>query len=64
MGRILYKNYLKMGENADVKIPFLIPTQRLDAGLLKICKQYQSSYFCTVLAKIKVEKLSTEKTKV
>ena len=49
-----------MGENADVKIP----TQRLDAGLLKICKQYQSSYFCTVLAKIRVEKLSTEKTKV
>ena len=53
-----------MGENADVKIPFLIPTQRLDAGLLKICKQYQSSYFCTVLAKIRVEKLSTEKIKV
>ena len=24
-----------MGKNADVKIPFLIPTQRLDAGLLK-----------------------------
>ena len=60
MDRILDKNYLKMGENADVKIP----TQRLDAGLLKICKQYQSSYFCTVLAKIRVEKLSTEKTKV
>ena len=57
MGRILYKNYLKMGKNADVKIPFLIPTQRLDAGL-KTCKQYQSSYFCTVLAKVRVKKLS------
>ena len=35
MGCILYKNHLKMGKNADVKIPLLIPTQRLDAGLLK-----------------------------
>ena len=40
MDGILYKNHLKMGKNADVKISLLIPMQRLDAGLLKICKQY------------------------
>ena len=58
MGGILSDNHLKLGKNVDVKTSLLIPMQRFDAELLKICKQFQSSYFCTVLDKIGVKKFS------